>query len=79
MGPMMSRGEGATSRMRSTRSKYGAIAAGENSSVPISSHQRSSTHGGVRKHVPPLIAVEPPTSRPMKMGIGAFPTENAPR
>ena len=31
-------------------------------------HQRSSTQGGVRKQVPPLIAVEPPTKRPMNTG-----------
>ena len=53
--------------------------AGVNSSVPISAHQRSRTQLGVRRHVPPLMAVEPPTRRPMKMGIGEFPTVNAPR
>ena len=65
--------------MSSTRAKWRLIVSGAKSGVPISSHQRSSTHGGVRKHVPPLMAVDPPTSRPMKTGIVAFPTATAAR
>ena len=55
------------------------MASDESSSVPMSSQHRSRTQGGVRKHVPPLIEVDPPTNRPTKMGIDTFPTEKAPR
>jgi hypothetical protein len=44
--------------------------------VPRRSHQSSSTHDGVRKHVPPLIVVDPPTMRPTRIGIATLPTEN---
>lgn len=79
IGPTSGCAAGATSRIDSTRSKCRVIASRDSSSVASSSHQRSRIHGGVRKQVPPLIAVEPPTSRPMKIGITALPTEIAAR
>jgi hypothetical protein len=79
MGPTWRREDGPTPRCISTWSKYGAIRDGDRASLPVSSHQRSSTELGVRKAVPPFTAVEPPTILPTKIGKLAFPSANTGR
>jgi hypothetical protein len=63
-----------TLMMRSTRRKYGSSSSGVSSSRPKRSRHISSTDAGVRKQVPELIVVVPPTPRPSGRTIGGLPT-----
>ena len=58
----------------STRAKQGSSASSVSPSKPNSRCQRSSTAGGVRKHVPELTRVVPPRPRPSGSRIGGVPS-----
>lgn len=66
--------EVATCRTDSTRSKYGASSSGVRSDRPCSRAHLSRIQSGVRKQVPVLMVVEPPTVMPMGIITGQLPT-----
>ena len=59
---------------RSTRSKIGVSDSSVSDVSPRLRFQCSMTLEGVRKQVPELMTVVPPSARPIGMGIAGFPT-----
>jgi hypothetical protein len=72
--PASAAGTSATPSVASTRANTGASASGVSASSPKSSRHRSSTWSGVRKQVPELTSVVPPSPRPSGRTIGGEPT-----